>query len=348
VNGGWGQGLLGRWLGVRLLIFGLISAITTTGCSFLWVREPPTQLNAGPSSRTLLPSCGDSYTAPAMDTAAVLFFALPTIGLASMSKEEFIKGESSSSGLAGDRHPNTTRFVAVGVFAAMALTGLVSAIYGYHYVANCRTVPMPTIQGITFKAGTHVGFRNDGSISEATPSDDTTIGGTTYKAETEVKFRASGEVQSGFLAADATIGGATYKAGTEVEFRASGEVQSGFLAADATIQGTAFKAGTEVWFHVDGGIGFVTLAVNSNIDGITYEAGTKVEFYRSGKVESGTMAADTALPTLEISRVGIVLGPSVGDIAYSPEETTEEIITYRAGTTVKFDAKGRVVGAGRR
>jgi hypothetical protein len=120
------------------------------------------------------------------------------------------------------------------------------------------------------------------------------------------------------------------------------------LAADATIQGTAFKAGTEVWFHVDGGIGFVTLAVNSNIDGITYEAGTKVEFYRSGKVESGTLAADTALPTLEISRVGIVLGPSVGDIAYSPEETTEEIITYRAGTTVKFDAKGRVVGAGRR
>jgi hypothetical protein len=378
VNGGWGQGLLGRWLGVRLLIFGLISAITTTGCSFLWVREPPTQLNAGPSSRTLLPSCGDSYTAPAMDTAAVLFFALPTIGLASMSKEEFIKGESSSSGLAGDRHPNTTRFVAVGVFAAMALTGLVSAIYGYHYVANCRTVPMPTIQGITFKAGTHVGFRNDGSISEATPSDDTTIGGTTYKAETEVKFRASGEVQSGFLAADATIGEATYKAGTkvkfyenggvesgslavqatiqgtafkagtEVKFRASGEVQSGFLAADATIQGTAFKAGTEVWFHVDGGIGFVTLAVNSNIDGITYEAGTKVEFYRSGKVESGTLAADTALPTLEISRVGIVLGPSVGDIAYSPEETTEEIITYRAGTTVKFDAKGRVVGAGRR
>ena len=63
------------------------------------------------------------------------------IYFASMSKQEYLSGESSSSSDSTD--PNG-RYYAAAVFGGMGLTGLASAIYGYHYVGKCRE-QVPTV-----------------------------------------------------------------------------------------------------------------------------------------------------------------------------------------------------------
>jgi TolB-like protein len=120
-------------MGVRLLVFTLVWAITSTGCSFIWVTRPVPKEEA--SQYVSPPPCTDSYWMPGLDTAAAALFAIPAIVYASMSKEEYIKLESSSSSSPPD--PNG-RFALAAGFGGMALTGLASAIYGYYYVAKCK------------------------------------------------------------------------------------------------------------------------------------------------------------------------------------------------------------------
>jgi len=121
-----------RALGVRLLVLVLGSAMTTTGCSFIWVTRPVPKEEA--RAYTTPPSCTDSYWMPAIDTAALAFFGGFALYYASMSKEKYLAQQSSSS---GNPDPNG-RFYAAAGMGAMALTGLASAIYGFHYVAKCK------------------------------------------------------------------------------------------------------------------------------------------------------------------------------------------------------------------
>ena len=71
---------------------------------------------------------------PALDTAALAFLGGWGIYFASMSKEKYLAQQSSSS---SNPDPNG-RFYAAAGMGAMALTGLASAIYGFHYVAKCK------------------------------------------------------------------------------------------------------------------------------------------------------------------------------------------------------------------
>jgi TolB-like protein len=122
----------GRRLGVRWLALVLGSAMTTTGCSFIWVTRPVPKEEA----REYLtpPPCTDSYWMPALDTAALALFGGFATYFASMSKEQYLAQESSSS---SNPDPNG-RFYAAASMGTLALTGLASAIYGYHYVAKCK------------------------------------------------------------------------------------------------------------------------------------------------------------------------------------------------------------------
>ena len=109
------------WLaGVGLLVLSLGTLLTTAGCSFIWVTRPVPKEEV--RQYTSPPPCTDSYWMPALDTAATALFAT---GIASVAT-------SSSS---------SSKATTIGIDSAFALTGLVSAIYGYHYVAKCKKQP---------------------------------------------------------------------------------------------------------------------------------------------------------------------------------------------------------------
>ena len=122
----------GTWVGVRLLVFVLVSGLTTMGCSFIWVTRPIPPEEA--KEYSIPPPCTSSYWMPVIDTASALLFGGMAIYYASMSKEKYLATESSSS---GTTDPNE-RFYFAGSFGGMGLVDLVSAIYGFHYVGKCK------------------------------------------------------------------------------------------------------------------------------------------------------------------------------------------------------------------
>jgi len=107
-----------RWVGTRALVLLLVSGITSTGCSFIWVTRPVPKEEA--HEYTVPPPCSDSYWMPAVDTAAVALF-VAAITSVSLSK--------SSS---------TSKATSQAIDGALSLTALASAIYGYHYVGKCK------------------------------------------------------------------------------------------------------------------------------------------------------------------------------------------------------------------
>ena len=117
----------------KALVLLLVSGLTTTGCSFIWVTRPVPQEEA--KEYSIPPPCTSSYWTPGIDTAVAILFAIPSIVYASMSKEEYLSIGSSSSSSPAD--PNG-RYYAATVFGTMGLVGLASAIYGFHYVGKCK------------------------------------------------------------------------------------------------------------------------------------------------------------------------------------------------------------------
>jgi TolB-like protein len=106
---------------VTLVVFALVLGATSTGCSFLWVTRPTPQEKGSEYPMPL--SCTSSYWTPGLDTAAVVLFGAATANLA-------VNPSSSSSA--------SDRAASVSIDSVLAATALVSAIYGYHYVAKCR------------------------------------------------------------------------------------------------------------------------------------------------------------------------------------------------------------------
>jgi TolB-like protein len=125
----------GRRLGVRLLVLVLGLSLTTTGCSFIWVTRPVPKEEVRQYASP--PPCTDSYWMPALDTAALALFGGFAIYFASMSKEQYLAQSSSSS---SSKDPNG-RYYSATSMGVLALTGLASAIYGFHYVAKCKNQP---------------------------------------------------------------------------------------------------------------------------------------------------------------------------------------------------------------
>jgi TolB-like protein len=93
----------------------LVSGLTTTGCSFIWVTRPVPKEEAG--EYTAPPPCTSSYWAPVVDTATVALLGGLGIYDALATKKNY-----PGAAIAG----------------GFALTGLASAIYGFHYVGKCK------------------------------------------------------------------------------------------------------------------------------------------------------------------------------------------------------------------
>jgi hypothetical protein len=93
----------------------LVSGITSTGCSFIWVTRPVPKEEA--REYIAFPPCTSSYWSPGIDTAvAALFGGLGTY----------------------DALPTTKNYAGAAIAGVFAFTGLASAIYGYHYVGKCK------------------------------------------------------------------------------------------------------------------------------------------------------------------------------------------------------------------
>ena len=130
------------WVVARLLVFALVSTITTTGCSFVGVRRPAAP---GPGGSSETQVCTSTYWLPALDAAGTALLSIAAVSFAAMSKSDFanfMASQSSSTSSSGTTVPSTTSANEQYWFAAAsgigALGTLAGAVYGFRSVAKCR------------------------------------------------------------------------------------------------------------------------------------------------------------------------------------------------------------------
>jgi hypothetical protein len=110
---------------IRLLAFGI--ALAQTGCSFLFVKGPPSnERNIAPDEMPVGRSCTRSYTAPVLDTIWAGLHGLSLVMLGAAS-------ESSTK----------NRDSLIGIEIAWLTLAVSSAVWGYTKVGECREVTGP-------------------------------------------------------------------------------------------------------------------------------------------------------------------------------------------------------------
>ena len=164
----------------------------------------------------------------------------------------------------------------------------------------------------TYRAGTWIGFHENGHVAWGTLNEDANIGGVRFREGTDIYFFENEKVQSGTLDQNKTIHGIALKAGMGVEFYESGHV-SAIYVEDTTFSYKGIGYVDNVTFFENGQVKEGYLASDQIINGIKFASGTLVEFYENGRVAHGTLAEGF---------------------------TTAEGARYEAGQRVEFDENG--------
>ena len=123
---------------------------------------------------------------------------------------------------------------------------------GVSILPSTNAIINDVANSVTFRAAS-VHFHTNGRVRMVELTANTSIlNGIRFRAGTDVGFYENGHVLFGVLAADTTINGVSFSAGTGVYFYENGHVSHVNLAADTRISGRWFRYGTRVYFDENG------------------------------------------------------------------------------------------------